>query len=339
MPWDIRCVVCGPQKRESSNRYGVRLPIKSLNFSSIWHKLFPSCVSAAAIHRGVQFCGHSGKIEGYLEMRGMFLVSLGIVSRFPGHLEHFTPAYYEVKGVNGVWHDTPAGSIPMVSIFGDDRLGERHPEWLQMGPDGELATRQSRYFDWAALCPSRAPVFELGLEWVQTAHEQSGGQAVRLDDVTFAREGFCQCEACQENVRQSGQTLETYRVDRIIEFVQAAHKIAPRLEFTLFPDPFPGHLARRFGVDPMRLAPYVDTFVVPIYDLHYATTYWLEVLAQAFDEILPGRRWLIELYGLQVPEEALLHACQVASFYADGVVVAYDNQLEKLLRIQERLNA
>ncbi len=265
-------------------------------------------------------------------------MSIGIVSRFPEHLGHFTPAYYEVKGVTGVWRDAPTGAIPMVSIFGDNRLGERHPEWLQVGPDGEPANRHSRYFDWDALCPSHADTFERGLEWVRKAHQQGGDSPVRLDDVTFARENFCQCQRCKANAGAKGQPWDGYRVGRLLEFVEAAHRITPHLELTLFPDPFPGHLTRRFGLDIQRLSPYIETFVVPIYDLHYATTYWLEVLAGAFQEIMP-KRWLIELYGLKVPEDALFKACQVASFYADGILVAYDNQLPKLLRIRERLGA
>lgn len=263
-------------------------------------------------------------------------MALGVVSRFVDHLRYFAPAYYEVKGVTGIWHDVVPDAIPMVSVFGDNRLSQAHPQWIQIGPGGERATRSSRYFDWDALCPSQDAVFEQGLSWVRAAIRPTAVTTVRLDDVTYARENFCQCAVCLGSSRRRGLSLEEFRVERIAEFVAAAYQLGPRLHMTLFPDPFPGHLERRFGIDVSRLAPYIDAFIVPLYDLHYATTYWLEVLAQAFQERLRSR-WYVELYGLQVSEAALLHACQVASAYADGVIIAYDNQLEKLRRIQDRL--
>lgn len=263
-------------------------------------------------------------------------MAFGVVSRFPDHLRHFAPAYYEVKDVTGVWHEAVPHAIPMISAFGDNKLAKTHPEWVQIGPGGERATRESRYFDWDAICPSQDAVFKQGLEWVQAAVGNFGQNTVRLDDVTFARDGFCQCAACIRESRTRDLSLEEYRAERLVEFVHAARQIVPHVEMTIFPDPFPGHLMRRFGIDTRRLADEVERFVVPIYDLHYATTYWLEVLAQAFAETLT-RPWYVELYGLKVPEEALLHACEVVQTYADGVIVAYDNQLDKLMRIQERL--
>ncbi|PSR21665.1 MAG: hypothetical protein C7B45_10130 [Sulfobacillus acidophilus] len=263
-------------------------------------------------------------------------MALGVVSRFVDHLRYFTPAYYEVKDVIGVWRDPVPDAIPMVSIFGDNRLSQRHPDWVQIGPGGERATRSSRYFDWDALCPTKAPVFAQGLAWVKQATQRTGQDIIRLDDVTYAREGFCQCEACIQASRESGCSWTEFRIRRITEFVEHARQLVPRVQMTLYPDPFPGHMEERFGIDVNRLKPYVEAFVVPLYDLHYATTYWVEILAQAFAQRLPCR-WYVELYGLEVPEAALLHACQVASAYADGVIIAYDNQLDKLRRIQARL--
>ncbi len=263
-------------------------------------------------------------------------MALGVVSRFVDHLRYFTPAYYEVKDVTGVWHDPVPDAIPMVSIFGDNRLSQLHPDWVQIGPAGERATRASRYFDWDALCPSQEPVFAQGLAWVKRAIHESGHGAIRLDDVTYAREGFCQCEACTRGSLEQGCSWQEFRIRRITEFVAKAHQLAPHLQMTLYPDPFPGHLEERFGIDVNRLNPYIEAFVVPLYDLHYATTYWLEILAQAFAQRL-NCHWYVEIYGLQVAEDALLHACQVAFAYADGVIIAYDNQLDKLRRIQARL--
>ena len=47
--------------------------------------------------------------------------------------------------------------------------------------------------------------------------------------------------------------------------------------------------------------------------------------------------WLLELYGLDVAEAALGRAVDVAAFYADRVVIAYDRDLDKLKRLEARL--
>lgn len=258
----------------------------------------------------------------------------GIVSRYPEHLSHFTPAYYEVKDVSGVWHDPLPQTIPMVSVFGDNRVVAAHPEWAQVGPGAIPGTRKSPYFDWDTLCPSQDGVWDQALQWVRQAVVQSQGTALRLDDVTFAREGFCQCDTCCG--KRGSKDFASYRLDRLTEFVQAVRPLVQDLHFTIYPDPFPGHLEKRFGLSLARLQPLVDTFVVPIYDIHYGTTYWLEILAQAFREQIDGQ-FLIELYGLGVDEKALRHAAEVAWAYGDGIAIAYDNDLAKLLAIRDYL--
>jgi len=258
----------------------------------------------------------------------------GVVSRFPDHLPYFYPNYYEVKDVAGVWHPPIPGTIPMVSIFGDNRVAAEHPDWVQVGPDGLRGTREARYFDWDTLCPGRDEVWSLAWDWIERALQGSRSPVLRLDDVSFAREGFCQCPVCRR--RQGTEDGTRYRVHRIAEFVRQARERADAIHFTLYPDPFPGHLPRRFGVDPAVLNPWVDVYVVPIYDLHYATTYWLEILAGAFREILE-KPFYIELYGLGVEQASLLRAAEVAQFYADGVIIAYDNNLTKIRTIQETL--
>lgn len=263
---------------------------------------------------------------------------MGISSRFPEHFDAFPWAYYEVKDVNGVWHDPIRHTIPMVSVFGDNRLSKAHPDWVQIGPEGLRGTREARYFDWDTLCPSHDEVFETALDWVKRAVKDDPFPEIRLDDLSFARDGFCQCQHCQHAMADRHMNFFEYRQARLEEFIAQVRPLVARLELTVFPDPFPGHLERRFGLALDHLSEMVDRFVVPIYDMHYATTYWIEVLASAFAERMK-KPWVVELYGLKVPEEALLRACSVALAYADGVVIAYDNQLEKLIRIKKQLGS
>ncbi|OWG24226.1 hypothetical protein B9D06_22080, partial [Mycobacterium tuberculosis] len=56
----------------------------------------------------------------------------------------------------------------------------------------------------------------------------------------------------------------------ITAFVADAADLIPgRVLLTLYPDPYPGHLRARSGLDLDRLAEHVDEFVVPLYDLDH----------------------------------------------------------------------
>ncbi|MGM0606616.1 MAG: hypothetical protein ACQETB_13220, partial [Halobacteriota archaeon] len=77
-----------------------------------------------------------------------------------------------------------------------------------------------------------------------------------------------------------------------------------------------------------------DEFVVPLYDLDYGTTYWLETIARGFRSSLGGDYALdgadpetpfsIELYAVDVEVDNLVHATEVAETYAKDVFFGYD---------------
>lgn len=257
--------------------------------------------------------------------------TFGIVSRYRAHLARFQTAFYEVKDVGGTWHDPIPGAIPMVSLFGDNRVAKAHPDWVQVGPDGVLALRTARYFDWDALCPTRPEVQDLARGWVRRALTARAG--VRLDDVTYAREGFCACTVCAEEAARRGLSLPALHRRVLGDFVDSIRgELGRPVYFTLYPDPYPGHLESRYGLSVDTLTSSVDAFVVPLYDLAYSTTYWLEILASAWQERVGEKLW-IELYALKIPEEALRQAVRVAAHYAAGVLVAYESNLEKLMSL------
>jgi hypothetical protein len=259
----------------------------------------------------------------------------GVVTRYARHAEVIAPAFWEVKDVGGAHRAPRPGTVPMVSCFGDNRVARAHPDWVQVGPDGLRADRTAPYFDWAELCPTRPEVRRQVWEWVDGALAASTpGLGFRLDDVQYAREGFCQCAVCRAEAEASGEDLEALHARVIREFVRDVRaRVTGPLYFTLFPDPYPGRLERRFAVRPADLDAYVDVYVVPLYDLAYGTTYWLEVLASAFAERLARPFW-VELYALGVPEERLVKAALVAGTYAAGVLLAYPNRLETVRRVE-----
>lgn len=256
----------------------------------------------------------------------------GVATRRRSQAQALDFSFWESKGSSGAVAASPPSSVPMVSAFADNRVARAHPDWVQVGPDGERGDRSARYFDWSTLCPTRDDVFRLALFW---ATQAANGNGLRLDDVNYARQGYCQCEECRKAIEQGGVAPEEFRRTRIASFLRAVRsEVKVPLYLTLYPDPYPGHLERRFGVDPDVLSELVDTFIVPIYDLAYSTTYWLEALAMGFADRL-RRPFLVELYGLDVPEERLRKAAEVAMAYADGVLIAYDRDDAKVLRIRD----
>jgi hypothetical protein len=92
---------------------------------------------------------------------------------------------------------------------------------------------------------------------------------------------------------------------------------------TLYPDPYPGRLSERAGIDVDALTHAVDEFVVPLYDTAYATTYWLEVIASGFADRLEAP-FSVELYAVDVDVDDLVHAVEVAAAYGETVLLGYD---------------
>jgi len=234
----------------------------------------------------------------------------------------FDRAFYEVKDVTGRAAEPVADAVNMVSCFGDNAV-EGEEELLAFDDTGTAATRNEPYFDWTYVCPTHEGYREGLLEIIAEAAEANGD--VRLDDVGFPREEYCHCDRCEQRFADSEVAdWEAWRTDVITEFVAAASEQVPGdLYLTLYPDPYPGHLEARSGVDPDALAEYVDEFVVPIYDMAYSTTYWLEALAKGFRDRL-STPFSVELYAVNVDIDDLADATEVAAEYGEAVLFGYD---------------
>lgn len=252
----------------------------------------------------------------------------GVVTRNAEELTRsaFEVGFYEVKDVTGRRADPVSDGINMVSCFGDSRTVEESPELAARSADGQPATRERRYFDWGTVCPSRSgyrsDLLDLIDDCVATAPD------LRLDDVGFPRGGYCHCQVCQDAfaASESDDWLE-WRAGVVTEFVAAAADRVPgRTYLTLYPDPYPGHLVERSGVNVESLAANVDEFVVPLYDMAYSTTYWLEALAAGFQDRLAAPL-SIELYAVEVDIDPLVRAAEVAQAYAGSVLFAYDAEV------------
>jgi len=235
----------------------------------------------------------------------------------------FDLTFFEMKDVTGRATNPVADAVNMISAFGDNAAVEGDPSLAAVSANGAPATRERPYFDWDYVCPTQATYRSGILEMVEDA--AAVNEDVRLDDVGFPRAEYCYCERCTELFEESEfEDRAEWRRNVITEFVAEVRERVPgRLYLTLYPDPYPGHLDERSGIDVDALSEYVDEFVVPIYDMAYETTYWLEVLAKGFQDRL-DRPFSIELYAINIDVDNLIKAMDVASEYADSVLFGYE---------------
>ncbi|MGB9965494.1 hypothetical protein [Halobacterium sp. CBA1126] len=249
----------------------------------------------------------------------------GVVTRNAEEVEwpEFDRAFYEVKDVTGRHTDPVEGAVSMVSCFGDNATAGTEPDLVPVDDEGNEATRERPYFDWSYICPLAEDYRNGLLTVVETCAEVTGD--VRLDDVGFPRAEYCHCERCETAFAESEfDDWYDWRADVITEFVaEAADRVPGTTYLTLYPDPYPGHLYERAGLDVDALAEHVDEFVVPLYDTNYGTTYWLETIASGFEDLLDAPL-SVELYAVDVDVENLIHAAEVVEEYADGVFFGYE---------------
>lgn len=248
----------------------------------------------------------------------------GVVTRNEEELTwpEFEYAFYEAKSVAGRAASPQPNAVNMVSCFADNAAARDNPDLVPVSESGERATREQPYFDWAYVCPTHERYRDGLLEMIEECAAVNGD--VRLDDVGFPRSEYCHCERCERAFSESEYDDRfAWRASVIESFVaQARERVPGRLYLTLYPDPYPGHLYERTGIDVSALDS-VDEFVVPIYDMAYSTTYWLEVLANGFVDKLTTP-FSIELYAVNVEIDNLITASEVAQAYAKDVFFGYD---------------
>ncbi|MFB6169594.1 MAG: hypothetical protein ABEJ06_00455 [Haloarculaceae archaeon] len=249
----------------------------------------------------------------------------GVVTRNEEELDwpEFDLGFYEVKDVTGRAAQPTASGVNMVSCFGDNAAAEKNPDLVPVDEDGDLATRDRTYFDWAYICPTNEDYREGLLEIIEDC--VAVNEDVRLDDVGFPRAEYCYCDRCRRLFAESEfDDRFAWRASVITDFVaEATERIPGETYLTLYPDPYPGHLYERAGLDLDALSEYVDEFVVPLYDMAYSTTYWLEIIASGFEDAL-DTPFSIELYAVDVDIDALNHAADVAETYGSDVFFGYD---------------
>ena len=250
----------------------------------------------------------------------------GVVTRNTEEVEwpEFDRQFLEVKSVSGRTIEPVEDAVSMISCHADNAIANANPDVVPVNDAGEPATRERRYFDWSYVCPTHPDYREGLLETIADVGAVS--EDVRLDDVGFPRPEYCFCERCTHLFEESEfDDRFAWRESVITEFVaEAVERIPGRAYLTLHPDPYPGHLHERAGIDLDALAEYVDEFVVPLYDMAYSTTYWIEVIASGFLDAL-ATPFSVELYAPDIDIDDLIHAADVADAYAKDVLFGYDS--------------
>ena len=249
----------------------------------------------------------------------------GVVTRNVEEAEWsvFDRAFYEVKDVTGKAAEPIAGATNLLSCFADNAALEDDGALVAVDGEGRSASEDRASFDWTYVCPThpeyREGLLEIASDCVAVSDD------LRLDNVEFPGAEFCRCDRCERRFAESDyDDRSAWRASVITEFVaEVADRVPGRLSLSLHPDPYPGHLFDRAGVDPAAVATHVDEFVIPLYDPSYATTYWLETIAAGFADELEAP-FGVELYAVDQDVDDLIAAAETVHPYADHVYFGYD---------------
>ena len=144
----------------------------------------------------------------------------GVVTRNAEELawSEFDPGFYEVKDVTGRVSEPVVEGVNMISCFGDNKTAAENPDVVPLSDEGEPATRERPYFDWAYVCPTVDPYREGILEMIDDCADANPD--VRLDDVGFPRAEYCHCERCDEKFGYSDfEDRAEWRASVITDFV------------------------------------------------------------------------------------------------------------------------
>ena len=245
----------------------------------------------------------------------------GLSTRNPQDITQSTAdlAFYTAKRVSGETVAPRADAINSLACFGDQSVADESPDRLAVDAAGTRATTAHSQLDWPMVCPTDDAYQGRLLELVDQCTSVSPD--LRLTTVGFPTDDFCHCERCHRRFAESDTDDRlTWRASVVTEFVTAvAERVPGDLYLTVHPDPYPGTLRARTGLDLTTLDDVVDGFVVPLCDPRYETTYWLETIARGFATRLTSPV-LAQLMATPDNRERLPAATTCVEPYADGVV-------------------
>jgi len=266
-------------------------------------------------------------------------IKIGILTNQATPMIGFDLTSYYIKSCTGKINKPKPNLTNIISCFGDNQTARKRPEWVAISKSKKATrTNKHHHFLWDHICPNveeyKFTLFNLITETLKT--KVAG---IHLDCIGFPRTEYCTCTRCSEALKESNLEWTEWRSKVVTDFITHASKLVKEngksFSVTLLPDPCFGK--ERYGEDFRSLAKYVDFFIVPMYDLVYSTTYWLETLAIDFCNQLEKPLY-VELYAANPGPKLknLLKAMIAVSDYAEGIILAtHDSARAK--QIQESL--
>lgn len=209
-------------------------------------------------------------------MYGILTSDPDLVGRDVGDFVH-----YVADDVSGRRRTPLGGAINSVACWGDTGTVGDDPGRAAVTADGTRATPEAEGHHWGTVCPTDP---DYRAELLDRIEAVGAVGDVRLTTPGFPGAAFCRCERCERRFARSDRDDRVrWRAETVSRFVgDAAGRVEGELIVTLYPDPDPGNLRARTGLDPRALSTRVDGFLVPLCSISYETTYWVESLARGF---------------------------------------------------------
>jgi len=252
-------------------------------------------------------------------------MKIAVLTNKPEPIEGFDETFYCVKSCTGRIKKPADKCYNVISCFGDNTTARKKPQWVAESKQGKAVRKNKNHrFLWDVICPSVKEYRQQILDLIKDTLK-ADVTGIRLESIGFPRSEYCTCERCVAKHKESNLEWTEWRTKIVTEFVAQASKLVKEnsksFSVTILPDPCFGK--ERYGEDFHALAEYVDFFSVPIYDLAYSTTYWLETLALDFSKQLKKPMY-IELYASYPRPKLknLLSAMACVSNYTNGIILA-----------------
>ena len=156
-------------------------------------------------------------------------VKIGTVIYEPTTVEGFDLSFYYVKRADGVVGRPAKGMVNDITCFADAKTIRERPELVAISKKG-AATRANKYFTlpWDFVCPTNEEYRSYILRFIgQTAREDVKGVILNL--YHFPEEGFCTCERCLKQQKESGLAWIEWRAQVVTDFVASAKDLVHRL--------------------------------------------------------------------------------------------------------------
>lgn len=212
-------------------------------------------------------------------------MKIGTVIYEPTTVEGFDFSFYYAKRADGAVGNPAKGMFNDITCFADAKTIRERPELVAVSKKG-AATRTNKFFNlpWDFVCPTNEEYRSYLLRFIKDT-SKGDVKGVVLNLYHFPEEGFCTCERCLKQQRESGLNWIEWRAQTVTDFVGKAKELVTQtFAIEIWPDPV---LAKeRFGLDFDALAKYVDFFHVPLSSQNYLTMYWVDTLTRDFKKLL-----------------------------------------------------